>query len=184
MTWNFWFKPGPDSSCQTTTQKGQPWSQPNEKLSPSLQSSFSIKDPRKSCPHAAHKSSHFQPSHTQISLCLPRWLQVSILTLLDLSAGFDTFDHSILLCCLEQHFGVSGLAVSWFKSYLSNRFQFVSASGSKLQAIHAWLWGATRVDARPNYVCALHTSSTDPIQPLLSCPHQFFCWWHSTAQIM
>ena len=41
-------------SCQTTTQKGQPWSQPNEKLSPSLESSISIKDTAKSCPGAAH----------------------------------------------------------------------------------------------------------------------------------
>ena len=56
--------------------------------------------------------------------------QVSILTLLDLSAANDTIDHSILLCRLEQHFDVSGLAVSWFKSYLSNRFQFVFVRGS------------------------------------------------------
>ena len=56
--------------------------------------------------------------------------RVSILTLSDLSAAFDTTDHSLLLCRLEQHFGVFGLAISWFKSYLSNRFQFVSARGS------------------------------------------------------
>ena len=56
--------------------------------------------------------------------------QVSILTLLDLSAAFDITDHSILLCHLEQHFGVPGQALRWFKSYVSNRFQFVSASGS------------------------------------------------------
>ena len=56
--------------------------------------------------------------------------QVSILTLLDLSAAFHTTDHSILLRRLEQQFGVSGLAVSWFKSCVPNRFQFVSASGS------------------------------------------------------
>ena len=59
--------------------------------------------------------------------------QVYILTLLDLSAAFDTIDHSILLCRLEQHFRVSGLALSWFKSYVSNRFQFVSASSSNFK---------------------------------------------------
>ena len=56
--------------------------------------------------------------------------QVSVLTLLDLSAAFDTIDHSILLSQFEQHFGVSSLALSWTRSYLSNRFQFVSAHGS------------------------------------------------------
>ena len=44
-------------------------------LSPSLESSISIKDPRKSCPDAAHKSSDFQLSHTQISISLPSWSQ-------------------------------------------------------------------------------------------------------------
>ena len=44
-----------------------------------------------------------------------------VLILLDLSAAFDTIDHDIIFHRLENRFGVSGLALQWFKSYLSNR---------------------------------------------------------------
>ena len=57
--------------------------------------------------------------------------QSVILLLLDLSAAFDTVDHGILLDRLSHRFGICGLALSWFKSYLSNRFQFVEIRGEK-----------------------------------------------------
>ena len=49
--------------------------------------------------------------------------KVTALTLLDLSAVFDSIDHPILLRRLGDWFGVSGKALDWFKSYLTGRSQ-------------------------------------------------------------
>lgn len=50
----------------------------------------------------------------------------SILVLLDISAAFDTVDHTILISHLLTYVGISGKALEWFASYLSDRFSFVS----------------------------------------------------------
>jgi hypothetical protein len=54
---------------------------------------------------------------------------VSILTLLDLSAAFDTIDHITLFRTLHYFFGISGSVLDWFKSYLFNRSQAVVVDG-------------------------------------------------------
>ncbi len=41
---------------------------------------------------------------------------------------FDTIDHNILLNRLENYVGISGSALAWFKSYLSDRHQFVAVN--------------------------------------------------------
>ena len=50
---------------------------------------------------------------------------VTALTLLDLSASFDTINHTILLDRLNVYYGISELALGWFKSYPSDLDLFV-----------------------------------------------------------
>jgi len=45
----------------------------------------------------------------------------SLLVSLDLSAAFDSIDHSVLLDRLSHSFGVTDMALSWIQSYLTDR---------------------------------------------------------------
>ena len=54
-----------------------------------------------------------------------------MILLLDLSAVFDTVDHNILLSRLKSRFRINGIALDWFRSYLSNRTYTVTVSGGR-----------------------------------------------------
>ena len=61
--------------------------------------------------------------------------RVAMLLLLDLSAAFDTVSHSILIRKLKDRIGVSGKALEWFISYLSERKQSVCINNSHSEAV-------------------------------------------------
>jgi len=70
--------------------------------------------------------------------------QPSLLVSLDMSAAFDTIDHSILLNRLLVGFGVyGGSALTWLQSYFTDRYQCVrdarqSLLSDCLSALHSW----------------------------------------------
>ena len=89
-----------------------------------------------------------------------------VLILLDLSAAFDTVDHTILLNQLEHHLGLSGPVLRWFESYLTGRYQFVSIPGAQLpeQALDCGVSQGSVLDP------LLFTSYTLPLGDI-ACKH-------------
>ena len=87
-----------------------------------------------SSPYFNHLQSAYRPHHsTETALlqtfddifCSADRSQPTLLVSLDLSAAFDTIDHSTLLSRLSTSFGVSGAVLAWLTSYLTNRTQTV-----------------------------------------------------------
>ena len=64
--------------------------------------------------------------HNDISVSL----HVTALTLLDLSAALDTIDHNTLTNRLAEWYGVSGMALAWFKPYFCGRHQKIKIDKS------------------------------------------------------
>lgn len=81
---------------------------------------------------SAHTTVEKQPSSKSqlISFLPPTSVFLSVLLLLDLSATLDTVDHTILLSRLQSG-GITGTALQWFISYLSDRNHLVLTNNSK-----------------------------------------------------
>ena len=46
---------------------------------------------------------------------------VTVMIVLNLSTSFNTVNHEVLLRNLQDNFGISGIALEWFRNYLNNR---------------------------------------------------------------
>ena len=110
---------------------------------------------------SAYKSGHSTETallsiKNDIHLSLSRG-EATALVLLDLSAAFDTIDHSTLLDCLLDWFGVSGLALKCFSSYLTERYQCVKI-GSTLSKLQKLLFGVPQGSVLGPLLFSLYTS--------------------------
>ena len=56
--------------------------------------------------------------------------EVVCLVLLDLSAAFDSLEHSLIINRLKYRFGVVGKCLDWFEDYLLNRTQCITVCDS------------------------------------------------------
>ena len=57
-------------------------------------------------------------------------IKIHIAICMDLSKAFDTIDHEILITKME-HYGIKNLESQWFKSYLSDRKQYVEFNNTQ-----------------------------------------------------
>ena len=55
--------------------------------------------------------------------------ELTALSLLDLSAAFETIDNDRSLSRLTEWFGIDGVVLQWVRTYLTGRSQFVKVNG-------------------------------------------------------
>ena len=122
--------------------------------------------------HHSTKSA-FLNIHNDIVLNMAKG-SVTALTLLDLSAAFDTIDHTILLDRLNVYYGISELSLGWFKSYLSGRTHSVKV-GSTLSHPAVLQYGVPQGSVLGPILFSLYTN---PISSIIhshsSINHHFY----------
>ena len=96
-----------------------------------------------------------------------------MLVLLDLTAAFDTIDHSVLLARLKHRFGIDGLALKWIQSYLSDRSQYVNISGTKSHSKTIG-FGVPQGSVLGPLLFIMYTSPLSDIASQYSMGHHFY----------
>ena len=103
-----------------------------------------------------------------------------LVSLLDVSAAFDTVDHEILLKRLRETHGISGQALNWFASYLADRSMQVCVNGeySKEITLDVSLPQGSQLGPR------LYSDYTQPIGRLIRILEIMFHGYADDSQLL
>ena len=116
------------------------------------------------------------------------WNKFVILVLIDLSAAFDTVDHTILIRRLSTRFRIRGRALDWFVSYFSDRTQYVKVNDTSSNALHL-TQGVPQGSVLVPILCSLYTSPSNIKWITISMRMSCNCAYHlkhavQTVQMM
>ena len=115
---------------------------------------------------SAYKQGHLTETtllsiKNDVHLALARSEATAVL-LLDQSAAFDTIDRSTLLECLSSWFGVGGVVLDWFRSYLCDRYQCIKI-GSVLSDAKRLLYGVPQGSVLGPILFSLYTTTLSKV---------------------
>ena len=99
--------------------------------------------------------------------------ELSLLALYDVSAAFDMVDHSILLQRLETSYGLKGLPLSWFRSYLSERTQMIITGETRTGWVQVKL-GVPQGSVLGPLLFILYTADISSLFPLTNSSGHLF----------
>ena len=86
----------------------------------------------------------------------------TVLLSLDISAAFDTIDHSILFSRLDDVFGIRGTVLDWLRLFVTGRFQYI-AVGSQRSATCPCISGVPQGSVLGPLLFAAYASPIDDV---------------------
>jgi len=103
--------------------------------------------------------------------------KLTVLVGLDISSAFDTIDHNILSRRLHGEFGVTGSALAWLQSYISNRSQFVKLGLRHSLAAVSCTSGVPQGSVLGPILFVVYTSPIGDLIRSFGIHHRQFAMW-------